>query len=566
MIMVMQDAPRTLQHWDSALEESGYSPRISTRVTPPASSGDSPAKGRTDPLKTLPLPSDAAASDAHMLGETPSDSPTSGRQILKVPIIPDFDAKDGPNPSGIPPSDGLASDAFTPGQKVITLPPIPESDEEGQVAEPPGSVHLLGDEAVSTSPSKDTCDGERDPVTHVPKLAAALGNAAMPGIQSVQPAAQQPADSASSSDSHSERRADSAPHSDSHSEQPAESASGISAAAVHPAGDSAQSHSSSSLLELVSETAKVKIPDVPLLPRRPTLDGSTVMAVSSAQDPPSTPSLTPSMTPSESDMMPMDGAAAGTVSDSPISQTDKGISLAGYLVSVGGDSAESRSANAASEAAAGASNMQSAAAEGTVENNGAGPADGSPTQAALIEEVPTRAARQGTPSARASATAPAESFTLNGAAGSPSAQGIPTPPVAESLPAEGVPSADAASSPAAQGIPDSEAAGALPGTDMPSPNANSPPAQVILVPEASGDVPAEGIPNRIAARDQVVYPVFGVAREQNRSAYMEDRADVLQLQLPCGEEAHMLAVRPSHTSLHHYLCVQHYLCDTRPLL
>ena len=84
--------------------------------------------------------------------------------------------------------------------------------------------------------------------------------------------------------------------------------------------------------------------------------------------------------------------------------------------------------------------------------------------------------------------------------------------------------------------------------------------------ETSAAVPAEGIPSRIAARDQVVYPVFGVARDQNGRAYMEDRADVLPLQLPYGEEAHMLAVGPSHISLPHYLRVQRYLCDTRPLL
>ncbi len=252
------------------------------------------------------------------------------------------------------------------------------------------------------------------------------------------------------------------------------------------------------------------------------------MVVSSALDPPSSPTLIPSMTPVESGTMPLDGAAACTASDSPVSQTDNGSSLAGDLVSTGGDSAESGSANADSEAAAGISNMQSAAAEGSAENIGAGPAASSPTLAALVEELPTRAAR-------ASETAPAEGTPIDGAAGSHPAQGNPTPPVTGSLPAEGIPNADAASSPSAQGIP---------------------------VPEASGAVPAEGIPSRIAARDQVVYPVFGVAREQNGRAYMEDRADVLQLQLPHGEEAHMLAVGPSHTSLPHHLCVQHNRCDT----
>ncbi len=191
MMMVMQGVPRSLQHWDSALEESGYSPRISTRVTPPAANDDSPSKGRTDPSMTPPLPSDAAASHANMLGETPSDTPTSGRQILEVPIIPDFDAKDRLNPSCLPPSDGLAADAHAPGQKVTLLPPIPESGEEGQAAEASGSVHLLGRGAVPNSPSKATCDDEHDPLTHVPKLAAASGDAAVPEIQSVQPAAQQ---------------------------------------------------------------------------------------------------------------------------------------------------------------------------------------------------------------------------------------------------------------------------------------------------------------------------------------------------------------------------------------
>ena len=108
--------------------------------------------------------------------------------------------------------------------------------------------------------------------------------------------------------------------------------------------------------------------------------------------------------------------------------------------------------------------------------------------------------------------------------------------MAGSHPVEGVPSTDAASSPAGQGVPTAERTGALPGTDMPSPHANSPPAHIIFMPEPSGAAPAEGIPNRIAARDPVVYPVFGVAREQNQRAYMEDRADVLQLQLPHGEE------------------------------
>ncbi len=541
----MQGMPRSLQHWDSALEESGCSPRISSRVNPPAANDDSPAKGSTDPFMSPPLPSHAAASDAHMLGETPSDSPASGRQIFKVPIIPDFGAKDGPNPSGMPPSGGMASDAHTSGQKATVLPPIPESEEEGQAAEVPGSVHMLCKKAVSNFPNV-TCDGQPDHVT-LPKLAAASGDAAVPEIQSVQPAAQQPADSASASDLHSQRAAD--------------SASGISAAAMHPAGNAAPGHSSS-LLESVSETAKVEVSEVPLLPRRPTLDGSTVMSVSSALDPPSNPTLTPSMIPVESGMMPLDGAAACTASDSPVSQTDKGSSLAGDMVSVGGDSAESGSANAASEAAAAVSDMQSAAAEGSVENVGAGPAAGSPNKAALVEELPTRAARQNTHRA----TAPAEGTPMDGAAGSQRAQGIPTPATAGSLPIEGVPSADAARSPAAQGIPNAEVTGALPGTDMPSPHANSPFAHIISMPETSGAVPAEGIPSRIAARDQVVYPVFGVAREQNRRAYMEDRADVLQLQLPHGEEAHMLAVGPSHTSLPHYLRVQHYLCDTRPLL
>ena len=86
--------------------------------------------------------------------------------------------------------------------------------------------------------------------------------------------------------------------------------------------------------------------------------------------------------------------------------------------------------------------------------------------------------------------------------------------------------------------------GALLGTDVPSPHVNSPPADMTSMPETSGAVPTEGIPSRIAAGDQVVYPVFGVAREQNGRAYMEDRADVLQLQLPHGEEAQILAVRP----------------------
>ena len=525
MIMIMQGTPRSLQHWDSALEESGYSPRISSRVDPPAATDDSAAKGRTDPSMTPPLLSDAAASDAHMLGEMPSDSPTSGRQVLEVPIIPGFGAKGRPNPSGVPPFDALASDAHTSGQKVIMLPPIPESEEEGLAAEPPGSVNLLGNAAVPNSPSEVTCDDGHDPLTHVPKLAAAVGDAAMPEIQSVQPAAQRPSDSASNSGS----------------QRAADSASGISAAAMRPAGGCAPGHSSSFSLGLVPETAMVEVPELPL-------DGSTVMAVSSALDPPSSPTLTPSLTPVESGMVPLDGAAACTTSDSPVSQTDKGSSLAGDLVSAGGDSAESGSANADSEAAAGVSNMPSAAAEGSVENSGAGPAAGSCTQAALVEELPTRAARQGTHRA----IAPAE-----GTAGSQPAQGIRTPPVAGSFPVEGVPSADAASSPAAQGIP----AGALPATDMPSPCPHSPAAQITPVSEAAGAVPAEGIPSRIAARGNVVYPVFGVAREQNRRAYMEDRADVLQLQLLRGEEAHMLAVGPSHTSLPRYLHVQHYLCD-----
>ena len=211
--------------------------------------------------------------------------------------------------------------------------------------------------------------------------------------------------------------------------------------------------------------------------------------------------------------MPLDGAAACTASDSPVSWTDTGISVAGDLVSAGGDSAESGSANADSEAAVGVSNMQSAAAEGSAESIGAGPAANSPTLDAIVEELLTRAARQGTHSS----TAPAEGTPIDGPAGSQPAQGIPTPSVTGSLPAEGIPNAHAASSPSAQGIP---------------------------VPEASGAVPAEGIPSRIAARDQVVYPIFGVAREQNGRAYMEDRADVLELQLPHGEEALMLAVGP----------------------
>ncbi len=477
MMMVMQGAPRSLQHWDSALEESGYSPRISTRVTPRAANDDSPAKDRTAPFMALPLPSNAAASDAHTLGQT----------------LP-------------------ASDAHTSGQKVTVLPPIPEAEEEGLAAAPPGSVHLLGEEAVPKLPSTVTCDSHPDQMTHVPNWAAAAsGDAAMPEVQSVEPAAQHPADSASKSDSGSQQAAD--------------SASGTSAAAMHPAGHTAPGHSSSPLLELVPETAKVEVPEVPLLPRCPNLDGFTVMAVSSALHPPSSPTLDPSKTPVESGTMPLDGAAACTASDSSISQTDKGSSLAEKLVSAGGDSAESGSANADSEAAAGVSNMQSAAAEESAESILAGPAANSPTLAALVQELPTRAAT-------ASETAPAEGAPINGAAGSQPAQGMPTPPVAESLPAEGIPNADAASSPSAQGIP---------------------------APEASGAVPTEGIPSRIAARNEVMYPVFGVAWEQNGRAYMEDRADVLQLQLPHGEEAHMLAVKPSHTSLHRYQCVQHYL-------
>jgi hypothetical protein len=157
---------------------------------------------------------------------------------------------------------------------------------------------------------------------------------------------------------------------------------------------------------------------------------------------------------------------------------------------------------------------------------------------------------------------------MDGAAGSQHAQGIPTPSMAGSRSVEGVPSADAVSSPAAQGIPNAEVTGALPGTDMPCPHANSPPARIISMPETSGAVPAEGIPGRIAARDQVVYPVFGVAREQNGRAYMEDRADVLQLQLPHDEEAHMLAVEPQTIP---YLAGSLPSCaalpfDARPLL
>ena len=467
-MMVLQGAPRSLQHWDSALEESGYSPRISTRVTPPAATDDSPTKGRTAPSMTPPLSFDAAASDAHMPAEMPSDARTYGRQMLEVPIIPGFGAK--PSPSGLPPSDGLASEAHTSGQKVtVMLPIIPEAEEEGQAAEPPGSVHLLGSEAVSHWPSEVTCDGHPDHVTHVPNLAAAAsGDAAMPEVQSVEPAAQRPADSASKSDSGSQRAAD--------------SASGTSAAAMHPAGHTAPGRSSSSLLESVSETAKVEVPDIPLVPRRPTLGDSPVMAVSSSLNSPSSFTLTPSVTPVESGAMPLDGAAACTASDSPVSQTDKGSSLAGDLVSAGGDSGESGSANADSEAAAGISNMQSAAAEDSVKNIVACNA----TLAAFVEERPTRAAR-------ASEPAPAEGTPVNGAADSLPAQGDPTPLVPGSLPTEGIPNADAASSPSAQGIP---------------------------VPEASGTVPAEDIPSRIAARDQVVYPVFGVARKQNGRAYM----------------------------------------------
>jgi len=495
MMMVLQGAPRSLQHWDSALEESGYSPRISTRVTPPAATDDSPAKGRTAPFMALPLPSDAAASDAHMPAEMPSDPPTSGPHILDSPISPGFGAKDGT--SSLPPSGGLASDAHTSGQKMTVLPIIPEAEEESQAAEPPGSVHLLGNETVPNLPPKATCDSHPDHVTHVPRLAAALGDAAITKNQSVQPADQCPADAASNSGS----------------QRAADSASSISAAAMRPAGDTAPGHSFSSLLELVPDTAMAEVPRLPLVPRRPTLDGSTVMTVSSTLDPPSSPTLTPSMTPVESGTVPLDGAAACTASDSSVSWTDTGISVAGDLVSAGGDSAESGSANADSEAAVGVSNMQSAAAEGSAESIGAGPAANSPTLDAIVEELLTRAARQGTHSS----TAPAEGTPIDGAAGSQPAQGIPTPSVTGSLPAEGIPNAHAASSPSAQGIP---------------------------VPEASGAVPAEGIPSRIAARDQVVYPIFGVAREQNGRAYMEDRADVLELQLPHGEEALMLAVGP----------------------
>ncbi|DBB06097.1 TPA: hypothetical protein ACH3X3_009656 [Trebouxia sp. C0006] len=239
------------------------------------------------------------------------------------------------------------------------------------------------------------------------------------------------------------------------------------------------------------------------------------MVVSSALDPPSSPTLTSSMTPVASGTMPLNGAATCTASDSPVSQTCRGSSLAGDLVSAGGDSAESGSANAASEAAAGVSDGQSAAAEGPIGD--------------FIN-----------PKSRA--TALAEEIPMDGAASSQHAQGIPTPSMAGSRSVEGVPSVDAVSSPAAQGIPNAEVTGALPGTDMPCPHANSPPARIISMPETSGAVPAEGIPGRIA----VTLPVFGVAREQNGRAYMEDRADVLQLQLPHDEEAHMLAVYDGH--------------------
>ena len=166
--MAVQGASRSLQHWDSALEESSYSPRISSRVTPLAAFDDSPAKGRTAPSMT-PLPSGAAASDAHMPAEMPSDSSTSGCQILEVPIVPGFSAK--PIPSGLPPSDRLASDAHTPKQKMTVLPIIPEAEEEGQAAEPAGNGHLLGNK---DSPSEVTCDDEHDHETPVPNLAAAL--------------------------------------------------------------------------------------------------------------------------------------------------------------------------------------------------------------------------------------------------------------------------------------------------------------------------------------------------------------------------------------------------------
>lgn len=41
---------------------------------------------------------------------------------------------------------------------MTVLPIIPEAEEESQAAEPPGSVHLLGNETVPNLPPKATCD------------------------------------------------------------------------------------------------------------------------------------------------------------------------------------------------------------------------------------------------------------------------------------------------------------------------------------------------------------------------------------------------------------------------
>ena len=252
---------------------------------------------------------------------------------------------------------------------------------------------------------------------------------------------------------------------------------------------------------------------LPLVPRRPTWDGSSIPGFAGTLHPIHTPSAIPLLTPAGSGELMLTHESIQLASDSTDSQTDSSREALGSLVSAGDNSGQPDSAGPTSEVAAAVYQEQTVTA-----------AIGHATDTTVAGKgIPTRAPQgKGTPAPKASAATSVKGVPSFQAPGVPShAQGVPNlgltcprAPSVKDIPNCGLPGAIVAF--ATQGMPG---------------------------PQVSIEVgAAESIPNLGLGRAVVAYPMYGLARAQNQRASMEDRDDVQSLDVP-GGRAHMYAVR-----------------------
>lgn len=418
----LQGSLQRLKHWDSALEDSHHSPRITSKVSCLPFVPEAGVEGRGDPSETPPNPAGAMPAKPPLAGGVASDSHTLEHDGLSLPPI--LGLKGGADPSGtpLPSSPVVASDSPLLGQQetLSTLPTISESDAVGKDNPlrisflPPDGVasdlHLHGQqEPPLLITSELSAEGKAEVQLAYPSSTRlnhadsnAAGHAALLRVQSAPPAAQQPADSNSDS--------------------------GAIAAAMSLASGHVPGHSSPPLASISQMGA---FSGKPLGPRRPTGDGSITPGSSNAVDLTSNSTLGPSLTHAEINKMHLHGEAALVTSGSTVSQTDNGSHRSDAALS--SFRHEPAFSEAASASAAGVSDKQAAAAQryiSAAENIGAGLAEGIPSRA-----TPTN----GLPSPGTGATAPMSSILSTSAAVSTGqAQGIPTPAATGAPPSEGI--------------------------------------------------------------------------------------------------------------------------------